>query len=87
MNDIPKNKYEGKVVTVAGDKLTTTTTEGNQHCHTVTADAKVTCNGKESKLGELKAGTNVRLVTHKDDDMTAIAVDSGKPTKEVTAKT
>lgn len=70
--------HEGKVVSVAGDKLTTTCNEGKQHSHTVAKDAKVTCDGQASKATDLKAGTHVRVTTHKDDKNVATAVDSGK---------
>jgi class 3 adenylate cyclase len=74
----PANTHEGKVVSVAGDKLTTTCNQGKEHCHTMTKDAKVTCDGQASKAADLKAGTNVRVTTKKDDKNVAIGVDSGK---------
>jgi len=70
--------HEGKVVSVAGDKLTTTCSEGNPHCHSMAKDAKVTCYGHASKAADLKAGTDVRVTKHKDDNSVATAVDSGK---------
>jgi hypothetical protein len=70
--------HDGKVVNVSGDKLTTTCSEGKQHCHTVAKDAKVTCDGQPSKATDLKAGTPVRVTTHKDDKSVATAVESGK---------
>ena len=70
--------HDGKVVSVAGDKLTTTCGEGKQHCHTMHKDAKVTCDGKAGKAADLKAGTVVRVTCHKDDKSVATAVDSGK---------
>jgi hypothetical protein len=72
--------YDGKVVGVVGDKLTTTCSEGNQHCHTIAADAKVTCAGKPSKAADLKAGTKVHVTTKSDDKTVATAVDSRAPT-------
>jgi hypothetical protein len=68
----------GKVVTVVGDKLTTTSSKGTDRCYTVTQDAKVTCNGQPCKAADLKTGTNVRVTTTSDDRKTAIAIDSGK---------
>ena len=53
--------HDGKVVSVVGDKLTTTCGEGKQHCHTMAKDAKVTCDGKDSKVADLKAGGVTRL--------------------------
>jgi hypothetical protein len=78
MTVTPAKTHDGKVVSVAGDKLTTTCSEGKQHCHTVAKDAKVTCDGKDSKAADLKAGTPVRVSTHKDDKTVATAVESGK---------
>jgi hypothetical protein len=78
MTNTPGKTHDGKVVSVEGDKLTTTCSEGKQHCHTVAKDAKVTCDGHASKTTDLKAGTNVRVTPHKDDKNIATAVDSGK---------
>ena len=74
----PAHQHDGKVVSLAGDKLTTTCSEGKQHCHTMAKDAKVTCDGKPGKAADLKAGTHVRVTTHKDDKHLATAIDSGK---------
>ena len=76
------NKHEGKVVSVAGDKLTTTCSEGKQHCHTVGKDATVTCDGKPSKAADLKPGTPVRVTTKADNKEVATAVESGKHVQE-----
>ncbi len=70
--------HDGKVVSVVGDKLTTTCNEGKQHCHTMAKDAKVTCDGKASKAADLNAGTCVRVTTSKDDKTVATAIESGK---------
>ena len=78
MTNSPTKLHEGTVVGVAGDKLTTTCSEGKEHCHTMAKDAKVTCDGKDSKASDLKAGTAVRVTQHKDDKTVATAVESGK---------
>ena len=70
--------HDGKVVGVEGDKLTTTCSQGKEHCHTVAKDAKVTCDGQACQATDLKAGTPVRVTTHKDDKTVATAVESGK---------
>jgi hypothetical protein len=70
--------HDGKVVSVIGDQLTTTCSEGKQHCHTMAKDAKVTCDGKAGKAADLKAGTGVRVTTSKDDKTLATAVESSK---------
>ena len=70
--------HNGKVVSVAGDTLTSTCSKGQEHHHTVVKDAKVTCDGKACKLSDLKAGTAIRMTTSKDDDSKVTAIDSGK---------
>ena len=78
MIEAPTKAHEGKVVSMTGDKLTTTCGEGKQHCHTMAKDAKVTHDGHEGKAADLKAGMNVRVTTHKDDKNVATAVECGK---------
>jgi hypothetical protein len=78
MTEAPAKMHDGKVVSMAGDKLTTTCSDGKQHCHTVAKDAKVTCDGQASKAADLKAGTHVRVTTKIDDKTVAAAVESGK---------
>jgi hypothetical protein len=78
MNESTEKKHNGKVVSVSGDKLTTTCSEGKQHCHTVAKDAKVTCDGHTGKIADLKVGTQVQVTPHKDDKNVATAVESGK---------
>ncbi|MEO8270200.1 MAG: hypothetical protein ABI557_10780 [Aureliella sp.] len=70
--------HDGKVVSVAGDKLTSTCSKGQEHHHTLTKDAKVTCDGKASKLADLKAGTPIHVTCCKDDEKMVTAVESGK---------
>jgi hypothetical protein len=70
--------HSGKVVSVAGDKLTSTCAKGQEHHHTVAKDAKVTCDGKACKLSDLKAGTAIRMTTCKDDENKLTAIESGK---------
>jgi len=86
MNTATVKPFEGKVVSVAGDKLTTTCSDGKQHCHTMAKDATVTCDGHAGKAADLKAGTPVRVTTHKDDKNVATAVAAGKVAAPVAAK-
>jgi hypothetical protein len=69
---------DGKVVKVEGDRLTTTCGKGDQHHYLVSKDAKVTCDGNESKLSELKQGSTIRMTTGKDDKNQVTAIDCGK---------
>lgn len=80
------NCCDGKVVKVAGDKLTTTCGKGDEHQFVVSKDAKVTCDGKDSKLSDLKQGSTVRMTTGKDDKHQVTAIDSGKHIPALSAK-
>jgi len=60
--------HEGKIVKAGGGKLTMTDKDGkNEHTHDVAKDAKITCDGKECKLEDLKVGSNVKVTTKPDD--------------------
>ncbi len=69
---------DGKVVSVVGDKLTSTCNKGQEHHHTVTKDAQITCDGKASKLTDLKVGTDIRMTCCKDDENKLMAIEYGK---------
>jgi len=90
MNDTKEqcsNTHEGKVVSATANELVSTCSKGHEHSHTVAPDAKVTCGGKVCKTTDLKAGTDVRVTTKKDDQNVAIgieATDKAAPTKPAT---
>src|SRR5215207_63616 len=61
--------HEGKIVKVEGTKLTMSDKDGkNEHTHAIPADAKITLDGKEAKLTDLKAGTKVKVTAEKKGD-------------------
>lgn len=65
--------HEGKVVKAEAGKLTMTDKEGKkEHTHAVPASAKVSCDGKDCKLEELKAGCTVKVTTEKKDDKVVV---------------
>ena len=68
--------HDGKVVSVAGNKLVSTCHEGNQHSHTVASDAKVTCDGAVCKTEDLKPGAKIRVTSKPEDKHTATKVES-----------
>ena len=68
--------HEGTVVSVTGDKLIMKGRKGNEHTHTLAADAKVTCDGKACKLSDLKAGQKIRVTTMANDKNMATRVDA-----------
>ncbi len=75
---VAANSRDGKLVNVKGDKLTSTCGKGHEHNYTVAADAKITCDGKEAKLADLKPGSTIRMTLCNDDKHKVLAVDSGK---------
>jgi hypothetical protein len=77
------NCCDGKLVKVAGDKLTSTCAKGDEHHYTVASDAKVTCDGKTSKTSDLKAGSTIRMTMAKDEKNKVTAIDCGKHIPEL----
>jgi hypothetical protein len=75
----PKTQ-EGKVVKTEPGKLTMIDKEGkNQRTHAIPADAKVTFEGKECKIEDLKPGTPVKVTTEKKEDkVVVVAVEATK---------
>ena len=60
------NAHWGVVVSASAGKLTMSDKDGkSEHTHDVAKDAKISCNGKDCKLEDLKKGTAVK-VTMKD---------------------
>jgi|SRR5581483_10305848 len=58
--------HEGIVVSAGAGKLTMTDNAGkNQHSHNVAKDAKITCEGKDCKLEDLKKGYPVKVTMDK----------------------
>lgn len=57
-------RHEGQVVSISGDKLVMTNTEGKEKMtHNLPADVKVTCDGKDCKAADLTPGMRIRVTT------------------------
>ncbi len=69
---------DGKVVKVAGNKLTSTCGKGDEHNYTVAENAKVTCDGRASTSSDLKVGSTIRMTISKEDKNKVTAIDCGK---------
>jgi len=86
-NPTDKNTHEGKILRIEGNKIVMADKDGkNEHTHTLAADAKVMCDGKECKLTDLKKDQQVRVTTKEGDQTQAVRVealdknkDFGKP--------
>ncbi len=65
--------HEGTVVKAENGKLTMTGKDDKrEHSHDVPATAKITCDGKECKLDELKRGQTVKVTVEKKDNKNVI---------------
>ncbi|MBA4062864.1 MAG: hypothetical protein C0501_03995 [Isosphaera sp.] len=71
--DEKEGTHEGKVVKAEKGKLTMTDKDGKkEHTHDIGSDAKVTMDGKEAKLEDLKAGTTVKVTAEKKGDKVVV---------------
>lgn len=59
--------HDGKFVSVSDNQLTMTNSEGKEHSHKLSSDAKVICDGAACKVADLKAGMKIRVTTTGDD--------------------
>jgi hypothetical protein len=72
-----QDTHEGRIVKVAGNKLTMVDKEGkNEFTATLAPDATITCDAKECKLVDLKPGLRVIVTTKKGDAATALKVEA-----------
>ncbi len=71
------NRHDGKVISITGDKLVMTGTKGKEErtC-TLSADVKVTCDGKVCKASDLKPGMKVRVTAESVDSLAAVCVEA-----------
>ncbi len=69
-----QNTHRGRVVSVEGNKLTMVGRNRKEHTHTVASTARITCDGKECKLSDLKKGTFIEVTTKEGDPTMAIAI-------------
>jgi hypothetical protein len=74
--------HEGTVVKAENGKLTMTGKDDKrEHSHDVPATAKVTCDGKECKLEDLKKGYTVKVTIEKKDNRNVVTkIDAKKVT-------
>jgi len=68
--------FDGKVVSMTGDKLVVANKEGKECSHTLAKDAKLTRDGTVCKAEDLKAGNKIRVTTKKDDRNVATNINS-----------
>jgi hypothetical protein len=75
--------HEGTIVSVTATKLIMKKTgEETEHEHTMADNAKITCDGKECKLEDLKPGQKVRVTIKKGEKGIATKVEALDKNKE-----
>jgi len=68
--------FDGKVVSITGQKLVMANAEGKQCSHTLATDAKLTRDGTKCDAADLTAGNRIRVTTKKDDRNVATVIES-----------
>lgn len=68
--------HDGVVVDVADKTLVMTSEDGQRHLHKISADAKLTLDGKTCQLADLKSGTRIRVTTLDAENTTAIRIEA-----------
>ena len=78
---MPKKKsspktFEGRIVSMTGDKLVMSSKEGTEYSHTLAADAQLTCDGTVCKAEALKPGHKIRVTTMQDERNVVTGIES-----------
>ncbi len=76
MTACASNMFEGKVISMLGNKLVVATKEGKERSHTLATDAKVTRDGTTCKAADVRVGSMVRVTTKKEDHTIATGIES-----------
>lgn len=70
--------HTGLVVSVSEGKMVMTDDAGkNEHSHAIFATTKITVNGKEAKLADLKAGDKIKVTQGEGGKVTAVDATRG----------
>ena len=68
--------HDGTMVSITGDTLVMTNKKGIEHSHALTADAKLTLDGKACTAADLKPGTRIRVTLQNDAPHAAVRVEA-----------
>jgi hypothetical protein len=74
---------DGKLVKVTGDQLSCTSSEGQSRHYTIAEKVEVTCDGKPSRLKDLRPGDAIRMTMCQDDPQQIVAIDCGEQVPEL----
>jgi hypothetical protein len=75
-----EKSHEGTFVSAAAGKLTMKDKDGKEHSHTIAPDAKITCDGKECKVEDLKPGYKLKVTMKEDQPNTVAKIEATKET-------
>jgi len=70
-SDFANSRRDGKLVSITGNQLVMTSEQGREHSHTLTANAKLTLDGKACEAFDLRPGTRIRVTTEGADQIVA----------------
>jgi hypothetical protein len=74
---LPPNTHEGTVVSATGDKLIMRNKgEQQEHSHTLAPGAKVSLDGRDSKLQDLRPGMRIRVTTKAGEKTVAARIEA-----------
>ncbi|HQX48673.1 MAG TPA: hypothetical protein PLY87_09125 [Planctomycetaceae bacterium] len=68
--------HDGTVVSCTSSKLMMKDANGKEHTHSITADTKITCDGKDCKASDLKANEKIRVTTKKTNKGVATEIEA-----------
>ena len=75
--EFASNRQDGKVVSITGNKLVMTGKLGKEELTcTLSADVKVTCDGKVCKSSDLKPGMKIRVTSESNDPHAAVRIEA-----------
>ena len=72
--------HEGTFVSAVAGKLTMKDKDGKEHSHTIAPDAKITCDGKECKVEDLRAGYKLKVTMKEGEPNTIAKIEARKET-------
>lgn len=79
-DDNPKkaatNTFEGKILTLLGNKLSMRNKEGKEYYHTLAKDVRLTCDGADCEAEDLQVGDWVRVTLRKEERYVAASIEA-----------
>ena len=74
--DAKEATHDGTIVSISITELVMTGKDEKGHTHTITDNTIVTCDKKDCKATDLKAGTKIRVTTKKSDENAVTCIEA-----------